>query len=96
MHVWYSQIKKVSDLHKGPLTYLYLYAFLKNMFFFQDIGIFITRAINNYYEWLHFTESNKLGIITCLPKAGRANQFKEKPGAQLAFLMYNIKITSGY
>lgn len=88
--------KKVSDLHKGPLTYLYLYAFLKNMVFFQDIGIFITRAINNYYEWLHFTESNKLGIITCLPKAGRANQFKEKPGAQLAFLMYNIKITSGY
>lgn len=64
------------------------------MFFLQDIGIFITRAINNYYD--HFTESNKLGIITCLPKAGRANQFKEKPGAQLAFLMYNIKITSGY
>lgn len=39
------------------------------------ICIFITRVINNSYQLGHFPESNKLGIITCLPKAGKPKNF---------------------
>ena len=37
-------------------------------FFWYEIGTFITRAINYSKEVMHFSEPNKLGIITCIPK----------------------------
>lgn len=41
----------------------------------KDLGSFITRAINNSYELLHFSETYKLGIITCIPKEGKPKQY---------------------
>jgi hypothetical protein len=43
--------------------------FLK--FFWKDIGTFLTRAINKSYDNQQFSESNKLSVITCLPKIGK-------------------------
>lgn len=37
-------------------------------FFWHDLGSFITRAINFSKQVKHFSEPNKLGIITCIPK----------------------------
>ena len=47
--------------------------FLK--FFWKDIGSFVTRAINNSCEKHNFSACNKLGVITCIPKAGKPKQF---------------------
>ena len=41
------------------------------IFFWNDIGDFVTRAFNNSYEIMQFSEPNKLGIITCIPRAGK-------------------------
>ena len=51
--------------------------FTKQFFklFLQDIGSFVTRAINYSYEQIMFSEQNQLGIITCIPKAGKPKQF---------------------
>lgn len=57
---------------------------------------FITRAINNTYELGHFTKSNKLGVITCLPKAGKQKQFlKNWRQIQISLLNVLYKIASG-
>ena len=49
-------------------------------FCWKDIGSFVTRAINNSYEKHNFSACNKLGVITCIPKAGKPKQFLKKNG----------------
>lgn len=44
-------------------------------FFWKDLGSFITRAINQSFEIGSFSEINKLGVITCIPKAGKPKKF---------------------
>ena len=43
-------------------------------FFWYELGTFITRAINYSKEVMHFSEPNKLGIITCIPKGKKPKQ----------------------
>jgi hypothetical protein len=50
--------------------------FLK--FFRKDIGTFLRRAINKSYGDQQFSEPNKLSVITCIPKPGKAT--KNIPG----------------
>lgn len=60
-------------------------------FFLNDLGSFITRSINNTYELGHFTESIKLGIMTCLPKAEKPKQiFKNWRPVSLPNVLYKI------
>lgn len=40
-------------------------------FFWNDLGSFIIRVINNIYELGYFIELNKLGVIICLLKVGK-------------------------
>lgn len=47
----------------------YISEFFK--FFWNNIGFFIMRVINNLNELLYFIELNKLGIIICLLKVGK-------------------------
>lgn len=52
---------KVQDLTDIPVNF--------SILFWNNIESFITRAIKNSNDILHFTEPNKLGIIACMPKA---------------------------
>lgn len=65
-------LKKMKN-DKSPGPDGYTTEFFK--FFWQDIGSFVTRAINYSYEQKMFSEQNTLGIITCIPKAGKPKQF---------------------
>lgn len=38
---------------------------------YKDMSIFIIKHINNSFKLVHFTASNNLAIITCLPNAGK-------------------------
>ena len=44
-------------------------------FFWYELGTFITRAINYSKEVMHFSEPNKLGIISCIPKGKKPKQY---------------------
>lgn len=63
-------------------------------FFWHDLGSFITRAINFAKQVKHFSEPNKLGIITCIPKSGKAKQYL-KNWRPICLLNVIYKIASG-
>ena len=47
-------------------------------FFWADLGEYITRSINDSYNKGEFTNTQKLGIITCIPKPDKnETTFKE-------------------
>ena len=77
---------------KSPWPDGYTTEFFK--FFWQDIGSFVTRAINYSYEQKMFSEQNKLGIITCIPKAGKPKQFL-KNWRPISLLNVVYKLASG-
>ena len=63
-------------------------------FFWKDLGTFITRAINQSYKSNEFSEPNKLGVITCIPKHGKPKQFL-KNWRPISLLNVIYKLASG-
>ena len=63
-------------------------------FFWNELGTFITRAINYSKEVMHFSEPNKLGIITCIPKGKKPKQYL-KNWRPICLLNVVYKIASG-
>lgn len=55
----------------------------------------MTRAINNYYEIGQFSDHNKLGIITCIPKSGKPKQYFKKNLRPITLLNVVYKLASG-
>ena len=84
-------LKKMKN-DKSPGPDGYTTEFFK--FFWQDIGSFVTRAINYSYEQKMFSEQNTLGIITCIPKAGKPKQFL-KNWRPISLLNVVYKLASG-
>ena len=64
-------------------------------FFWNDIGDFVTRSINYSYEIMQFSEPNKLGIITCIPKSGKPKHLI-KNWRPITLLNVVYKIASGF
>lgn len=67
---------------------------VNSFFFWKDIGVFVTRAINNSYEIGQFSDHNKLAIITCIPKARKPKQ-SLKNWRPITLLNVVYKIASG-
>ena len=67
---------------------------LLHVVFFKDIDSFVTKAINNSYEKHNFSACNKLGVITCIPKSEKPNQFL-KNWRPISLLNVLNKIGSG-
>lgn len=63
-------------------------------FFWKDLGTFITRAINQSLKIGSFSDINKLGVITCIPKAGKPKQFL-KNWRPITLLNVIYKLASG-
>ena len=61
-------------------------------FFWERYWLFCYQRINNSYEKHNFSACYKLGVITCIPKAGKPKQFLRRP-----FSLLNVvyKIASG-
>lgn len=80
---------------EGPLTNTEVLNFSKkNLIFFGKTGSFITRAINQYFEIGSFSEINKLGVITCIQKAGKPKKFL-KNWRPITLLNVIYKLASG-
>ena len=63
-------------------------------FFWYELGTFITSAINYSKEVMHFSEPNKLGIITCIPKGKKPKEYL-KNWRPICLLNVVYKIASG-
>lgn len=63
-------------------------------FFWADLGEYITRSINDSYNKGEFTNIQKLGIITCIPKPDKNRQFL-KNWRPITLLSVIYKIASG-
>ena len=76
--------------NKSPGSDGYTTEFFK--FFWNDIKYYIVRAINCIFLKKELPISQRLGIISCLPKGDKPRQFLKKTGDQSHFLMYFIKL----
>ena len=76
------------DKGSGPDGYT------KEVFNFFLAGSFVTRVRHYSYDQKMFSEQNKLGIITCIPQAGKPNQFK-KNWRHINLLNVVYKLASG-
>lgn len=63
-------------------------------FFWNDIGVFIVRSLNEGYRKGEFTSTQKLGIITCIPK-GDKNREQLQNWRPISLLNVVYKIASG-
>jgi len=57
-------------------------------FFWRELGDFIVRAINYGYFSVELSESQRLGIITCIPKGDKPRQFLKKLEANFTIKYY--------
>lgn len=63
-------------------------------FFWSDLKLFVIRAINKSYEIGELSSTNKLGIITCIPKEDKPKQFL-KNWRPITLLTVVYKIATG-
>ena len=65
-------LKKMKN-NKSPGTYGFTSEFFK--FFYNDIIVFIKRALNEGYTEEKLSISQRQGLITCIPKGDKPKQF---------------------
>ena len=80
-------LKKTSN-NSSPGFDGFTYEFFK--FFWNDLGHFMLRAINYGFEIGELSESQKQGVITCIPKGNKDKQFLKKTGVLFHYLILHI------
>ncbi len=74
----YSEIsntfKKMQN-NKSPGSSGFTTEFYK--FFWQDLGYFVLKSLNYGFEMGEFSQTQKEGVITCVPKPGKSKKIVE-------------------
>ena len=67
-----SALKQMKN-DKSPGSEGYIAEFF--LLFFSDLGVFLTRSINNGFEKNEMSVTQRQGVITCIPKEGKDKSF---------------------
>ena len=59
-------------------------------FFWNDLGYVLLRAINCGFEKGELSESQKQGVITCVPKGNKDKQYLKKTGVLFHYPILHI------
>ena len=84
-------LKKMQN-NKSPGSSGFTTEFYK--FFWQDLGYFVLKSLNYGFEMGEFSQTQKEGVITCVPKPGKSKKFV-KNWRPISLLNITYKLASG-